>query len=272
MKKRPVLVWIAFFATLGSGIIDILSVASPSSAARHSILREIFPLEFLHLSRLMTLLIGFALVVSSLNIYRRKRRAFQAVLFLAVASVIFHMTKGLDYEEALFSLLLIVILVVARPAFKVRSSIPEWRWAFLRLGLAVIVATGYGVLGFYLLDRRHFGLEFDLVDSIRHTRAFLSLAGDPRLVPLTRYARWFLDSLFLISIAAIIYSLYAVFRPVIYRFRTLPHEREAAAEIARQHGRSALEHFKLWPTNRSSSRPAAAASWPIAWARISHSF
>jgi len=247
MSKRPLLVWIAFLATLGSSLVTIRSVIGPTLSGRNSLLREFFPLEFLHLSRSLTLLIGFALVVSSLNIYRRKKRAFQAVLFLSFASVIFHMTKGLDYEEALFSLLLIVILIVARSAFKVRSSIPEWRGAFLRLGLDVIVAAGYGVLGFYLLDRRHFGLEFDLVNSIRHTFAFLSLAGDPRLVPLTRYARWFLDSLFLISIAAIIYSLYAVFRPVIYRYRTLPHEREAAAEIVRRYGRSSLEQFKLWP-------------------------
>jgi phosphatidylglycerol lysyltransferase len=247
MGKRPLLVWIAFLATLGSGLINIRSVIGPAAPGRHSLLREFFPLEFLLHSRSLTLLIGFALVISSLNIYRRKRRAYQAVLVLSSASVIFHLTKGLDYEEALFSLFLIVILFFARGDFKVRSSIPEWRWAFLRLGLAVVVALGYGILGFYLLDRRHFGLEFNLGESIRHTFAFLSLSGDPRLIPHTRYARWFLDSLYLIAAVAVVYSLYAVFRPVIYRFRTHPHEREAAAEIARRHGRSALEHFKLGP-------------------------
>jgi phosphatidylglycerol lysyltransferase len=246
-RKRPLLVWIAFLATLGSGIIDIVSVIGPALPGRHSLLREIFPLEFLHLSRSLTLLIGFALVISSINILRRKKRAFRFVLVLSLASVVFHLTKGLDYEEAFFSLVLAVILLVSRKDFKVRSSIPEWRWAILRLAVAVIVVTGYGILGFYLLDKRHFGIDFTLIDSIRRTFAFLSLAGDPHLVPHTRYARWFLDSLLLISVAAFIYSLYAIFRPVVYRFRTLPHEREEAAEILKLHGRSSLEHFKIWP-------------------------
>ena len=247
MKKRPVLVWIAFLATLGSGLVNIRSVIGPSLPGRHSLLREFFPLEFLHLSRSLTLLIGFALVISSINIYKRKKRAFRLALVLSVASVVFHLTKGLDYEEAFFSLVLTIILLVSRKEFKVQSSIPEWRWAILRLAIAVVISTGYGILGFYLLDRRDFGLDFTLIDSIRHTFAYLSLSGDLHLVPLTRYARWFLSSLSLITVTAIVYSLYAVFRPVIYRFRTLPHEREEAAEILSRHGRSSLESFKLWP-------------------------
>jgi hypothetical protein len=34
-------------------------------------LREIFPVQFLHLSRFLTLLIGFALMISLINIYNR---------------------------------------------------------------------------------------------------------------------------------------------------------------------------------------------------------
>jgi phosphatidylglycerol lysyltransferase len=247
MKKRPLPIWIAFLATLGSGLIDIRSVAAPSLPARFSLVREIFPLEFLHLSRFLTLIIGFALVVSSINIYKKKRRAHRLVLALSIVSVVFHLTKGLDYEEAFFSLLLIVVLLVSRKDFKVRSSIPDWRWAVFRLAAAVIAAVGYGILGFYLLDKRHFDIDFTLIDSIRHTFAFLALRGDIRLVPITRYARWFLDSLSLITITAVLYSLYAIFRPAIYRFRTLPRDREQAEAVVEQHGRSSLDFFKLGP-------------------------
>jgi hypothetical protein len=38
MKKRPLAVWIAFLATLGSGLIDIRSVIGPSLPGRHSLL------------------------------------------------------------------------------------------------------------------------------------------------------------------------------------------------------------------------------------------
>jgi len=46
---------------------------------------------------------------------------------------------------------------------------------------------------------------------------------------------------------AMAYALFAVFRPVVYRFRTLPHERKLAEEITAQYGRSSLDYFKYWP-------------------------
>jgi phosphatidylglycerol lysyltransferase len=188
-----------------------------------------------------------------------KKRALRIVLALAATSVVFHLTKGLDYEEAFASLVLIAILLVSRKAFKVQSSVPDWRWSLAGLATAVVVALGYGVLGFYFLDTRHFGIDFTFIDSIRHTFAFLSLAGDPALVPHTRYAAWFLNSLYVITITAIGYSFYAIFRPAVYTFGTLPHERELAAAILERHGRGALDFFKLSPdksyffsgTNRS---------------------
>ena len=73
--------------------------------------------------------------------------------------------------------------------------------------------------------------------------------GDPDLVPRTRHARWFLDSLGLISISGIGYALFSLYRPVLYRFRVHPSERDLAREILAAYGRSALDYFKpSWPT------------------------
>jgi phosphatidylglycerol lysyltransferase len=247
LRKRDVLLGATSLITLGSGVVNVLSVINPSLPERRAVLQSIFPLEFLHLSRSLTLLIGFALVVLSINIFKRKIRAFRLSLGLAALSVVFHLTKGLDYEEAFLSVVLIGALLVSRKEFTVRSSIPDMKTGVLRFLAAAAVVLGYGVMGFWLLDKRHFGIEFNAVDSVRKTLAFLSWAGDPELVPLTRYARWFLDSLYLISVTGLLYALYALFRPVIYRFRTLPKERGAAREIVTRHGRSSMEFFKLWP-------------------------
>jgi lysylphosphatidylglycerol synthetase-like protein (DUF2156 family) len=46
--------------TFGSGVLNLYSVIGPSLPERMMILKEIFPLEFLHLSRFLTVLIGFA--------------------------------------------------------------------------------------------------------------------------------------------------------------------------------------------------------------------
>ena len=90
-------------------------------------------------------------------------------------------------------------------------------------------------------------MNFHLPDAIQQTVLFLTLQGDPPIVPHTRHARWFLDSLFVTTAVTLAYSLFEVFRPVIYRYRTLPHERERAEAIVNSYGRTGLDYFKHWP-------------------------
>ncbi len=241
--------WVGLVAlvTFGSGVLNLYSVIGPGLPERRAILREIFPLEFLHLSRFLTVLIGFALVISSINIFKRKKRAWQSVALLSLASIVFHFTKGLDYEEATMSLVLFILLLFTRKNFTVKSSIPDWRLALLRFGLATAAAFAYGVAGFWLLNPKYFGINFHFGDAIHRTLEFLTLQGDPEIVPRTHYARWFLNSLYLTTLTAIGYSLFALFRPVIYKFRIVPHEHALAKDIVAIHSRHAMDYFKLWP-------------------------
>ncbi|HMV99322.1 MAG TPA: phosphatidylglycerol lysyltransferase domain-containing protein [Acidobacteriota bacterium] len=239
------IIWIVTLATLGSGILNIYSVIGPGLPYRVAILKEIFPLQFLPLSRLATLLIGMALVVVSLNIYKRKTRAWYSVLLLASLSVMFHLTKGIDYEEALCSACLIGLLALVKARFQVKSSIPTFPSALLRLGLVCSVVLLYGVAGFWLLEPREFGVNFTLAHSIHHTLNLLMLANEG-LSPHTRYARWFLESFDWLTISILFFGFWELYKPVIYRFRTHPQECEQARGIVEAHGRSALDYFKTW--------------------------
>ena len=245
-RRSPLVIALAV-STAVSGVLTLYSLIQSPVSSRLARLYEIFPLEFVNLSRFMTLVLGFALVLSSLNLFRRKRRAYHAVIVLACLSIVFHLTKGVDYEHALLSLLLILLLVAGRRHFTVRSGRPVLRPALLGVGAALAVGIGYGVLGFWLLDPREFGIDFTMGEAVRQTLRGLSLAGDPRLVPHTRHAAWFLDSLPLMSATVVVYALTLLFRPVLYRLRVAPQERTAAGEIVHQHGRSSLDFFKLWP-------------------------
>lgn len=233
--------------TLGSGLLNVYSVMSRGLPERVETLRKLFPLEVVHLSRSITLFTGFALVVASLNIYKRKRLAFWLVAAAASFSVVFHLSKGLDYEEAFLSLLLLGALWLSRKRFTVRSRHPNWRGAAQRVVIALALAVGYGMAGFWFLEPREFGIDFDWRQSLRHTWAFLTLRGDSSLQPHTRYAEWFLDSLYLMTSVAFLYALYAAFRPVLYRFRTHPREVEHARQILSRYGRSSQDFFKARP-------------------------
>lgn len=246
MRRRSPLVAAAALATLGSGLVNLWSVAGRRLPSRVALLRSIFPLEFLQLSRVLTLVAGFALVISSINVYKRKRRAYYVVVLLSLLSAVFHLTKGVDYEEALFSVFLLGLVVATRRQFTVRSGPLGWRPTLVRLGLAAVIAAGYGVAGFWLLDRREFGVEFTWRDAVARTVGVLALR-DPGVTPQTRHATWFLDSLELMTATALLYSGYTLFRPALYRLRTLPQERGLATAIVERHGRSSLDYFKTWP-------------------------
>jgi phosphatidylglycerol lysyltransferase len=247
-RRRAWIVGATALVTLGSGLLNLFSVMDdPLVPVRRELLRQIFPMEFLRLSRSVTLLIGLALVVSSINIYRRKRRAYLSVMALACLSVLFHLTKGLDYEEAVAAIVLAGVLWATRHWYTVKSGQLGFRMALASLSLAAGAALVYGIAGFWLLDVRQFGINFNMADSIRTTMLFLSLAGDPSIVPHTRYARWFLDSLYLMSFSVIGYAGLTLFRPVAHRLILHPYEVARATVSVTKHGRSSQDYFKLWP-------------------------
>ncbi len=230
--------------TLGSGILNLISVMGGASQTK--VLAPVFPLEFISLSRTLTILIGLALIVASLNIYKRKKRAWGIVLALSSFSTTLHLTRGLNYEEAL-SFALFLLLLLTRDVFTVKSGRPDFRSVLLRLLVSAVAAIAYGITGFWLLDERHFGIHFRTGDAIVATLRFLFLSGDARLLPHTPYGHWFLDSLYIITLTASVYSGFALFRPRLYQFRIVPRERAVAREIVQQYARTPLDLFKLWP-------------------------
>jgi phosphatidylglycerol lysyltransferase len=243
-RRRWAVALAAAVVTLGSGLMNLLSIMGGPSP--RTFLRDVFPIEFIQMSRTFTMLIGFALVMSSINIYRRKMRAWAIVLALSVLSTVFHLTQGLEYGEAGMSFALFVILLATRRTFSVRSSVPSLWGTAVRLGVAVGVAVGYGVAGFWFLDTRHFGINFHIGDAIATTARLLFLNGDSRLVPRTHYASWFLDSFYVITFTAVLYGAFALFRPVIYKLRVLPREHMIARDIVDRNGRTTMDYFKLW--------------------------
>ncbi len=244
-QSQPWIIRFVALVTAANGLV-ILGSFLGREAAWVQRWRQIFPIEFVHLSGFLSLILGFSLVISSFNLYRRKRRAFVSVLSIALITCFVDLARG-DYRSFLYALVLVLILVATRKGFTVRSNIPDARAATLRLLTGLCLAVVYGVAGFWLLDPRAFGIDFTLGDSIRRTVGLMTVSRGWDLTPHTVYARWFLDSLSLITVVAVLYAGLAIFHPVIYRLRTQPRERLRARKILDQHGRCALDYFKMWP-------------------------
>lgn len=233
--------------TLGSGLLNLYSASQSSDVAQIEALRRLFPLEFIRLSHFATLLIGLALIVSALNIAKRKRRAWMLTMVLCGSAVVFQILRAAAYEEAALSMGLFIALWLTRRSFTVRSRAFDWSEALAGLSVAFTSLLMYGIVGFYFLDKREFGIEFEIRDAIVSTLRLITFAKDAALVPHTRHAAWFLDSISVLSASVLVYSFYVVFKPALYQFRTHPIEVEKARAIMAEYGRSSLDFFKARP-------------------------
>src|SRR5574341_2497463 len=122
------------------GVVNVLSAVTPALAERLTLLEQVLPLEVRHGSRLAATLAGFALLVLAVTLWRRKRVAWMLTLGTLVISIVTHLLKGLDYEEALLAVALVLGLIVLRASFHARSDPPSFRQG-LWVMAAVLVFT-----------------------------------------------------------------------------------------------------------------------------------
>jgi len=226
------------------GVAQALLVRFVSAPRLFSVL---LPLGVHHWSRSLTAALGLLLVYLSFHLARRSRVAWRLTLVVSVLAVLAHLGWGDLWYTALLPAATALLLLGLRSCFTVRNEPRSILRSFALASTTVGAVLVYGTLGFWLLDRRDFGLNFHAGDSLLRSIRELTLIGNPDLEARTRHARWFLDSLRLLGATAGLIGVASLLRPVAYRLRELPAERAEAREILSQHGRSALDFFKLWP-------------------------
>lgn len=227
------------------GVVNLLSAVTPALAGRLVMVEQVLPLEVRRGSRLAATLAGFALLLLAVTLWRRKRVAWMLTLGILVVSIVTHLLKGLDYEEALLATALALGLIVLRASFHARSDPPSFRQGLWVMAAVLVFTLAYGVLGFYLLDR-HFSVNFDLLPALRQTVVMFTQFYDPGLEPITGFGRYFAVSIYVVGSATLTYGLFMLVRPVVVRQPARPDERARARAIVEAHGCSSLARFALF--------------------------
>ena len=129
------------------GAINLLSSATPGMAERVHFLATISPLEVRQGSRLTAVLAGFALILLARSLGRRKAVAWWLTMIVLALSIISHLAKGLDYEEATLALLLAIGLWLQRSHFHALSDPPSFRQGIRVLITALLFTLTYGIIG-----------------------------------------------------------------------------------------------------------------------------
>lgn len=256
VHQIPVLL-VALITAL-NGLVGIIEPLCERLVQHPRIFEIVVPYGVYHWSRSLGVLFGFMLLFLAMNLVQRKRVSWFVAQFILVISLIVHLVRAriesksdsdFTLQSLIFAvapiLLNIALLWIYRKNFSVRSEIRKIRTGALFVAGTLLSALIYGTAGFFLLDPKDFGINFQFSDALIRTLREFSLIGNPDLTPHTRQAAWFLDSLRLSGCIAGVFALYSLFRPIEYQLRTKPAERKLCEEILDKHGKDALDHYKV---------------------------
>jgi len=227
------------------GVINLISAIIPALKDRLVVLEQILPLEVRFGSRLATTLAAFALFILASSLWRRKRTAWLLTVIILSLSIVTHLFKGIDYEEASLGLVLLILMLSLRSSFHAASDRPSIRQGLFILAGGLLFTLLYGTLGFFLLEE-HFNVRFNLLTAIQQSWLMFVSFNNPGLVPLKTYSKYFVDSIYAVGLVTMGSALFMLIRPVLVRMPSLPEEWERAKTIVEKYGRTALARPALF--------------------------
>ncbi|HEY2310762.1 MAG TPA: phosphatidylglycerol lysyltransferase domain-containing protein [Gaiellaceae bacterium] len=206
-RAEKLLAWAAALV----GLIGLVSALTPEMADRVRIVHGVLPPGWPEAARILTVSFGIGLIWLARSLARRRRRAWQLAVAVVVASAVAHLAKGLDFEEAAISLLLLFALLRWRGRFDVPGDPASVRPL---LGLGAALAAIATVAG---------GAELRGVD----------------LSPRTG------DALLGLSVVFGFVALYFWLRPFGYAVAQTVGERRVARALVETYGSDSLSFFAL---------------------------
>jgi phosphatidylglycerol lysyltransferase len=159
VRVRQVFGWMAPMtvssAVFIAGALLLFSGSTPALPERLSLLQGFVPLPLLEVSHLTGSLAGLGLVILARALYRRVDAAYHLAFLLLTLGALASLIKGLDYEEALLSTLVLGILWLGRDAFNRPASLiargfsPGW---MLSVALLLVATLWLGLFSFKHVD------------------------------------------------------------------------------------------------------------------------
>ncbi|WP_164112318.1 MULTISPECIES: phosphatidylglycerol lysyltransferase domain-containing protein [Sphingobacterium] len=227
------------------GIVNMLSVMTPPLQERLHLLREFLPLNVIHFSNIAVMITGALILCCAAFLFRGFKNAWWMAVFLTVISLCGNIAKGVDYEEASLAFFTLIVLLATHKNYYIKGDARLQNFGLLTAGVIFTSVLIYGVIGFYFLDRKEFGVDFDLKSATVSTlRSFLLL--DPVPEPITRFATGFIYSINLLGTTSLVLLVYVFIKPYVFKSHSEKEERQKAYDLVQKYGRSADDYFKSY--------------------------
>jgi phosphatidylglycerol lysyltransferase len=154
-KRLPLLL---SFSLVIAGTLLLVSGNTPGLPDRLEKLIAIIDLPLIELSHLMGSVIGIFLLILARAILLRINTAYPITLVLLGAGILFSLTKGLDYEEALFLSVLFILFIPCKSYFYRKSNLDmQWltpKWVGLIIAI-VSISILIGFIAYREVDYAH---------------------------------------------------------------------------------------------------------------------
>lgn len=135
-----------------SGLILLLSAALPGIIDRLKILEEMHSIPFfVNLSHQLSVGAGFALLGLSRGIEYKVKRAYYLTIVVLFCAAAFTFSKGIDYEEAIFLIVVALILYLSRTRFYRESYVLTWSKTLIDGFVIVLITSMYVLIGYFSL-------------------------------------------------------------------------------------------------------------------------
>ncbi len=149
-----------------SGIVLLLSASVPGILSRLKIAQEFLSSPIMHISHQMTVAAGFILLGLCRGIKYKVKRAYQLSIIVLSSSALFSIFKGLDYEEAIFLVIVAGLLIVSKKQFYRESYVLTWGIVLIDLAVVTIITTMYVLIGYVNLPTSKIHIPAALQDYI----------------------------------------------------------------------------------------------------------
>jgi phosphatidylglycerol lysyltransferase len=226
------------------GIINILSFVTPAIKDRLDWLERIVILDVINASNYFVFVAGLFLLVTAAFLLRGLRSAWWFAIVLLTISFIGHLTRNVDYEDATIALIILVILFFTRKQYYIKTNSHFRDIGFQTALYSIIAVFIYATIGFYSFDKRYFGTDFTLMQSIKYSFENYFLLGSPDLNTVEAFARHFLLSIRICGVLTFSFLVYLLVRPLVSHKYSLQEDLDKARELAGLYGKSVIDYFK----------------------------
>jgi len=227
------------------GLLSLLGALDPNDRFRVHAITRVIPVPASAAATAVGAVSGLLLLRLAAALRKRKRRAWRAAVVIATIMTVAHVVRGIRVDEAVISLILLVLLITARSRYTAKSD-PRSRWfaalVFCQFTAGAIV---YGLLMLYAYRSKVVGHPSfwtqlkEVLASLVGGGGYVNLRGE-------RFDDILHGTLFGISLITVVVVALLALRPSEPIARLSPVDEQRLRELlAKQGGRDSLGYFAL---------------------------